>query len=68
MFFRKLVHTCPDCEVIGVLSAAVEHNNQRKLPAIHMAWNVDLRNFASGAEHANNSERYLALRGRRNAA
>jgi len=34
MFFRKLVHTCPDCEVIGVLSAAVEHNNQRKLPTI----------------------------------
>jgi hypothetical protein len=42
IFLGKLVHTCPDCEVIGVLSAAVEHNNQRKLPTVQMVWNVEL--------------------------
>ena len=41
-FFREPVHTRPHCKVVGVLSATVEHNQQRQLTAILLAWDVDL--------------------------
>jgi hypothetical protein len=40
--WRFSVHTCPHGEIIGGLSAAVEHNNQRALPAKFAAWDIDL--------------------------
>jgi hypothetical protein len=48
MGFRKPVHTCRHCEVGGVLSAAVEHDNQRTLPAIcTSAWGNSFKTSAS---------------------
>jgi len=42
MFFGKPIHAGPHGEIIRVLSAAVEHNNQRALPAKFAAWDIDL--------------------------
>ena len=41
MFFRKPVHPGPNREIVGVLRAAMKHDNQRALTARFAAWDIN---------------------------
>jgi hypothetical protein len=41
MLLSQSVHARPRCEVVGILGAAVEHDNQRKRPASRIARDID---------------------------
>src|SRR5208283_3595834 len=41
IFFRKPVHPCPNREIVGILRAAMKHDNQRALAARFAVWDID---------------------------